>query len=736
MITGSDARDNPRGREHAAEHVPLAASSNSSHSANSVLRAFVTAVRALTALTRALLCVLTLWISTPALAWEATIERDALGVPHIFGETDADMAYGLAWAQSEDGWEILEETIPYYRGNAASFFGRDAAVTDYLIQWLGFWEVIDRDYDTLLRPDTRDYLDAFAAGFNDFAAQHPERVSLDVLPVTPQDVIAAHMFRHLLFYGFEKPLSELQAETRQHKISPAPQLPNTAITLGSNATAIAPSRSRDGSTLLMINSHQPLTGPVSWYEAHLQSGEGLNVMGGLFIGAPALGVGFNEHHGWGATVNQPDLVDVYVLEIDPEDDNRYRVDGEWLELEAFDIPIKVQLWGWLPWTVKEKGYRSIHGPVMKTDHGTYALRYAGMDEIRQVEQWLAMSAATSFAEWQEAMALQHIASFNFVYANADGDIHFVHNAMMPRRAAGWQWNQYLPGDRRDLIWDDYLTPSELPNVTNPPSGYVHSANQSPFQVSSEGSNPVKSDYPVESGWPTRMTNRAVRGLELLNANTSISFDDFSAIKHDNAYSPRYRGYAYLSSVAELEPNGPEEAQALALIGDWDLHTDTANRSAALGVCILLEEWQAERTGNALPDARETLQTCMESVRDVAGRLDPEWGTLQQHGRGQRTWPAAGGPDTLRAMYAEQLEDEDDFLTVVAGDGLYYLIEWSADGEQTIRGTHQYGSQMTDESSPHYLDQAESFSQEIMRAPGFYPDNRSATSRRYTVTSAD
>ena len=263
---------------------------------------------------------------------------------------------------------------------------------------------------------------------------------------------------------------------------------------------------------------------------------------------------------------------------------------------------------------------------------------------------------------------------------------------------------------------------------------MHSANQSPFQVSSAGSNPVKSDYPLESGWPKRMTNRAVRGLELLNANTAISFDDFSAIKHDNAYSPRYRGYTYLSSVAELEPNGPEEVQALSLIRDWDLHTDTANRNAALGVCILLEEWQAERTRNPLPNARATLHTCMESVRNVAGRLDPEWGTVQQHGRGQRTWPAAGGPDTLRAMYAEQLEDKDNFLTVVAGDGLYYLIEWNAEGEQMIRGTHQYGSQMTDESSPHYLDQAEAFSQEVMRAPGFYPENRSATSRRYTVTS--
>ena len=674
-----------------------------------------------------------LLFSAVSQAWEASIERDALGVPHIYGETDADMAFGLAWAQAEDGWEILEETLPYYRGTAASYFGRDAAVTDYLIKWLGFWDTIENDYERVLKPETRAYLDAFAAGFNAFAAKYPERVSLDVLPVTPKDVIAAHMFRHLLFYGFEKPLTALRAETRQFEISDAPALPATVITLGSNATAIAPSRSLDGSTMLMINSHQPLTGPVSWYEAHLQSGEGLNVMGGLFIGAPTLGAGFNEHHGWGATVNQPDLVDVFVLDIDPDDENRYRLDGEWRELEAFEIRIKVKLWGWLPWTVKETAYRSVHGPVMKTDHGTYAIRYAGMGEIRQVEQWLAMSAARSFEEWRDAMALQHIASFNFVYANADGDIHFIHNAMMPDRAAGWRWDQYLPGDRSDLIWDRYLPLENLPSITNPPSGYVHSANQSPFQISAEGSNPDISAYPKESGWPIRMTNRAVRGLELLNADSAISFDEFSDIKHDNAYSPDYRGYRYLALVADLKPNSPEEAEAIALIGGWNLQTDKQNRHAALGVCILLEEWQAERSQVALPDARETLHQCMKSVRDVSGRLDPKWGSVQQHGRDDRKWDAAGGPDTLRAMYAERLDEKDDHLTVVAGDGLYYLIEWTADGRHNIQGTHQYGSHMTDASSPHYLDQAEDFSREIMRSPGFYPENRSSISRRYTVS---
>lgn len=679
-----------------------------------------------------LLCVAFL-TSGAAHAYRAEIERDALGVPHIYGETNADMAFGLAYAQAEDGWEILEESLPYYRGQAAQFFGKDAGATDYLVKWLGFWQVIERDYDALLKPDTKEYLKAFAEGFNAFAEANPERVSLDVLPVTPEDVIAAHMLRHPLFYGFEKSISAIRAESRQFEVSEPPILPNTAITLGSNATAVAPSRSRDGSTLLMINSHQPLTGPVSWYEVHLRSGEGINVMGGLFIGAPALGVGFSEHHGWGATVNQPDLVDVFVLDIDPENENRYRLDGEWRELEAFNIPIKVLLWGWLPWTVKEVGYRSAHGPVMKTDHGTYAVRYAGMDEIRQVEQWLAMSAAQSFDEWKAAIALQHIASFNFVYANAEGTIHFIHNAMMPRRAPGWRWDQYLPGDRSDLIWSDYLSTDELPSVTNPVSGYVHSANQSPFHVSSAGSNPDISDYPIESGWPTRMTNRAVRGLELLEANRAISAADFHDLKHDNAYSPRYRGYRYLESVAALSPENAEEAEAIQLIRDWDLHTDQQNRGAALGVCILLEEWQAERKSAPPPAPRIALNTCADSIKDVSGRLDPEWGAVQKHGRDGRMWPVSGGPDTLRAMYAERLEEDDPHFTVTAGDGLYYLIEWKADGTQQVFGTHQYGSHMTDSASPHYLDQAEAFSLEITRLRSLKPPNRAAGAKRYTVS---
>ena len=141
---------------------------------------------------------------------------------------------------------------------------------------------------------------------------------------------------------------------------------------------VAPSLSSDDATRLIINSHQPLTGPVAWYGAHLQSDEGLNVMGGLFPGSPTIGVGFTPNLAWGATVNKPDLVDVYVLDIDPNNPMRYRLDGKWQTLESRIITIKVKLLGFIPWTVKREALRSVHGPVLRTDHGTYAIRYAGM----------------------------------------------------------------------------------------------------------------------------------------------------------------------------------------------------------------------------------------------------------------------------------------------------------------------------------------------------------------------
>ena len=668
-------------------------------------------------------------------SFEASIERDQYGVPHIYGATDADAAFGLAYAQAEDAWPIMEGSLPFFRGSAGLYEGREGAQSDYLVKWLDLWGTLDRDYEQVLSHEIRRYVEAFAEGFNAFIRDNPsEAKHPELLPITGKDIIAGHMLRHLLFYGFDGPVLELFGEERPNTVSKAPYNPKPKDPIGSNATAIAPSRTEDGSTYLIINSHQPLTGPVAWYEAHLQSGEGLDVMGGLFPGAPTIGVGFTKDHGWGATVNKPDLVDIYVLEMNPDDPNQYRLDGEWQNLEVSKVRLKLKLWGFFTWSVSREVLRSVHGPALRTDHGVYAIRYAGMDEMKQVEQWLAMNKAKNFEEWRAAIALNYIQSFNFVYANRHGDIHFIHNAQLPVRAPNWQWDQYLPGDRSDLIWDAYHPTSSLPQVTNPSSGFVHSANQTPFNITAASDNPRQRDVPANGGWQTRMTNRATRGLELFEDFGEISFDEAWQLKHDNSYSINYRGMAFLQQVVSLPKTSDRIAEAIDILSNWDRATDKDNRGAALGVCVLAAEWQAEIGGLANPDPQPILDDCIEQTLDIGGRLDPRWGDVNRHGRDDTHWPVAGGPDTLRAIYSRRL-DGDDHLTAVAGDGLYYLIRWMPDGDMRALGTHQYGNDMTNPDSPHYLDQAEDFTNEVLHQPLYSDEDRTGRiTRRYDVRS--
>lgn len=656
--------------------------------------------------------------------YNVVIERDIRGVPHVIGERDVDAAFGFAYAQAEDNWELVYDTIDFYRGTAAKSKGPDSAITDFLVKWLGIWDDIDAHYSSGLSPEIRAYIEAYADGLNYYAALNPERAVAD-LPVTGKDIIAGYMFRHILFYGFDGVLKEVLSSERQQPISTANGVIYNGLPVGSNATAISPLNSTDGATRLAINSHQPTTGPVAWYEAHIQSGEGLNAMGGLFPGSATIGVGFNENIAWGATVNKPDLVDVYVLDIDPEDPLRYRIDGEWRDLEVTELSVDVKLWGFLPWTTSELGLRSIHGPVLQTDHGTYAIRYAGMGKMRQVEQWLAMNKAQNLEQWRDALRIHSFASFNFVYADRDSNIMFVHNSLTPVRVGGYDWSQYLPGDDSSLIWQDYMAFDKLPQVINPESGFIHSANQSPFFVTATGSNPKIADYRPEDGFPTRMTNRAVRGLEMFAELSPISEDEFSQIKHDKKYSPNSRAVKFLQGAINL-PLADSAQQsyidAQAVIRDWDLSTDIENRGAAMSTCVIGVEWLAEQKGEPTPDVADAFYTCADRLMAATGRIDPLWGDVNRHVRGDLNLPVGGGPDTLRAIYALGME-EDGYQTNIAGDGLYYFVSWDAQGVQKIRGVHQFGAATLDTQSPHYADQAEDYTAEILHDPLFDSESR-------------
>ena len=132
---------------------------------------------------------------------------------------------------------------------------------------------------------------------------------------------------------------------------------------GSNTHALLARRSTDNVTRLNINSHQPWSGPVAWYEAHIKSEEGWNMSGGTFPGAPLILHGHNDHLGWAHTVNYPDGIDVYKLTMHPEK-KQYRYDDKWLDLEIKEVPLTIDL-GLFNLTLNKDAYHSVHGPVKK-----------------------------------------------------------------------------------------------------------------------------------------------------------------------------------------------------------------------------------------------------------------------------------------------------------------------------------------------------------------------------------
>jgi penicillin amidase/acyl-homoserine-lactone acylase len=652
-----------------------------------------------------------------ARAYDARIARDAWGVPSIFGRRDVDVAYGLAWAHCEDDFETIQKVGLASRGKLASVDGFDAAPADYLVQLLGVWPAVEAQYESALSPATRALAEAYADGVNHYAALHPEAVLPGAIPATGKDIVAGFAFRTPFFYGLERSFLELFGDERRREIALGPSerafhaVAGPAAALGSNAIAVAPRRSADGATRLLVNSHQPYTGPVAWYEVRLHSDEGWHVAGGVFPGSPVMLHGTGRALGWASTVNLPDLADIYVLETDPDDPNRYRLDGAWRELEVGEAKLSVRLFGRLRWTVTREVLRSEHGPVLRTDHGTYAIRYAGMGEIRQLEQLYRMNRATSFAEWQDAMRLQANPSVNYVYADREGHVAYFYNAAFPKRAPGWDWRRYLPGDRSDLIWREKLPWDALPRVVDPASGFVVSANHTPFRATVGDDNPREGDFAPELGIETWLTNRARRALELFGDDDAITAEEFRAYKFDKRYSRQSEAKRIVDEVLAADFSAePRLAQAQRALADWRLTTEADDPHAALGVMTALPIVVAQQKGRTPPAALDAFREAVDTLTVHYGRLDPPWREVNRIRRGGAEVGVGGGPDVLRAVEDFEVDDDGRFRGE-AGDTLVMFVAWGADGAQRIESIHQFGSATLDRRSPHYADQLPLFAEE-------------------------
>jgi acyl-homoserine-lactone acylase len=643
--------------------------------------------------------------------YNARIERDNFGVPHIFGPRDADVAFGIAFAHSEDDFETIQQVALAVRGQLAAVEGPKAAVTDYLVRLFRVWETVNAKYESDLPPDLRRMLEAYADGVNYYAALHPKQVMRGLLPFTGKDVVAGFVFKLPFFYGLDHELMKLTSPESGAAVSNSGKnaflLTDRPLPVGSNAVAVAPSRSADGATRLLVNSHQPYTGPVSWYEAVLESGEGWHVAGGFFPGSPFMLHGHNPHLGWANTVNGPDLVDVYKLVVNPANPNQYRLDGQWRNFQKSDARIRVKIWGPLIWTVHREVLWAAQGPVMKTARGAFAIRYAGMQDVRAPLQYFRLDKAANLEEWRAAMRIQAIPSLNYVYADEKGNIGYIYNAAFPVRKEGPDWRGVLPGDRSDLIWHSYLPFDREPQIWNPPSGLVFNANNTPFHATAPAGDLKPEDFSPTLGIQTDMTNRAWRAMETFGADPRITAEAFHAYKYDLAYSTRSDEEQVFARILSADPGTDADLrQALEVLRHWDRKTNVANRGAALAILTIEPIIRARLDGKTPRPPIDALREAVLTLKMHFGRIDPEWGQVNRLRRGTLNLAIDGGPDILRGVYGDQ--QADGTLTAVAGDTFIMFVTWDKAGKLTSESIHQFGSATLDRNSRHYADQSPLF----------------------------
>jgi acyl-homoserine-lactone acylase len=632
-----------------------------------------------------------------------TISRDAWGVPHIHAPTDAGTAYGLAWANAEDNFHDMQLNLLMARARQGEVLGKNGAVVDYAVQMLGVRELVRDHYAADVSPKFKQHLEAYAQGINAFAQSHPHEIlAKRLFPIDTKDVLAGYVMSLVLMEGAHFHFLNI--------LDGRAGAPTPYSLRGSNGFAFNSSRTADGQVYLVNNSHQPLDGPTAWYEAHLMSDEGLNVLGGLFPGGVSIFAGCNTELGWMHTVNQPDLVDVYHLVMHPKEKYQYKYDGEWKTLTRAKAKMKVKV-GPFKLAVHKKIYWSVHGPALRYKKDFYALRFPAIMTIKAAEQWFAMNKAQNFTEFYTAIQMGGLPSLNIVYGDRRDTIFYIDNGLYPMRAPGYDWLGLLPGDTSAVVWDSFHPTQDLVQCLNPASGYVFNTNNTPFNCTAPADNPQQADYdsllltyPIEN-------NRSLRVQEIMAGMGKMSYDDMLRLKYDAQYPDSF--YIHFMSnvncIDSLSPlDYPEVAEELQLIQDWDRRTNVENTHAALFVKTY-DYLYAEARGKHLTTeatcypARyyiDAIKKASAYLRKHFGSIEIPLGLLQRHVRGDQDFPIGGAPDVISAMYCHTWKDgrKRSYL----GDSYIQFMRFSEQGVK-IQSVQPYGNS-NHPDSPHFADQ--------------------------------
>ena len=652
---------------------------------------------------------------TPAarqLAAETTIYRDRWGIPHVYARTDAGAAFGFAYAQAEDYFARIEDNYIRALGRRSEVDGDGGFHEDRLNRALEIPRLAQAEY-ARLDPRMRAICDGFAAGLNYYLETHPAvapRLLRRFEPWHPLAFIRYNYFQN----GFVWASGVRGPELRQAARDPA-----LDDNVGSNGWVVGPSRSASGHPLLLINPHLPYFGPGQVYEGHVHSDEGWDFTGYTRFGFPFPYVGHNATLGWVSTDNAADQADLYLETFDdPAAPLSYRYGaGRRLAVEWTDT-IRVRTPAGAIEAREVRLRRTHHGPIVgQRDGRSLAVRLARLGDDGWLAEWYAMTRARNVGELRAAMRPLAMLFGNVMAADQEGHTWYLYNGAVPRRDPRFDWSNAVDGADPATEWKGYHTIDELPELLDPPSGWMENSNGSPFRMTDRG-NPDPKRFPaymVPEGNDVNPRGRA--GQRLLAATPRWTFEAWSRAAFDRRVFLADSAIGALDRAMRSARPGAARTRlspAMALLREWNRVSDTT--SVAMSVFTM---WRRLLPDSAVRDPSammvRTLGAALDSLERRFGRWRVPYGEMSRLQRvvdaaGQEpgdarpsvAWPAVHGADgAIFTGYAEPVKGQRRMYGV-AGASYVSVVELGP--RVRALAVHTFGAS-GDTASAHYMDQS-------------------------------
>jgi acyl-homoserine-lactone acylase len=677
-----------------------------------------------------------------AQAARVSIVRDDWGIPHIKGKTDADAVFGMIYAQAEDDFNRVETNFINAQGRLAETEGAAAIWRDLRMKLFITPEALKADY-ARSPAWLKALMAAWADGLNFYLATHPQVKPRVITHFEPWmalsfsegsiggDIAGVSISQlEALYTAKEVALSDVETGA----VRPEP--------MGSNGFAIAPSHTRNGHALLMINPH---TSFFFRSEAKVESDEGLNVYGASTWGQFFTYQGFNANTGWMHTTSGVDSVDEY-RETTRKVGNGWEVKSgdRWLPVTTRTIVVPYRSGGGMQ-SRSFTAWFTPHGPVVRAENGQWISVALMNKPLAALEQSFLRTKTTDLASYLKVAELKANSSNATLFASSKGEIAYLHPQFVPRRNDRFDFTRPVDGSDPATAWQGEHALTELPQALNPRNGWAFNTNNWPWTAAGADS-PRKADFPRymdDAGENPRGPN-AVR---VLSARSDFTVDTLLAAGYDSTIPAFADLVPTLLAAYDRLPMGNAQRVALAApiaeLRGWDFRT--SETSVPMALATFWGQSLTGRFGAAAKKDGEALVPFLVAKPSDADRLDAFAEAVEQLTRDFGTWRTPWGDiNRFQRLTADLVHPFDDSKPSIPigfasaqwgslpafgaspgpgtkrwygsyGNSFVAVVEF---GPELVARAVSAGGQSGDPKSPHFNDQAERYRSHDFRSVYF------------------